>query len=397
VSSMTAHDGVLKPEFLQKKMQLVLNTMREMEIDAWLVFSREGNEDPVAADLGLGGLGARYAGILQVNGNRTAVVGSIEEETLRQRGFYQDIYGYGKEGVGPKLSEIMGNLRPKTIAVNVSEDYGLADGLSSGMKGYLIRALKDYGDRLISAEDLVITLRAQLLPEEIEYMKHSITECEDILREVERDFIRVGRKDREIHEHMKSLVYGSGLEAAWAEELCPSITVGTNPPGHVAYHNDVLEDGDFLRIDFGVRFEGYCSDVQRVYWIGKGEIPAEVKKMFDTARQANDAALRVLRSEVEGYIPDQASRNLILASGYPDFPHGTGHALGRAAHEIGPALGPRWPERYGRAAEKKLRPQMAFTIEPSVYGPYGVCNIEQDVLVTEDAWVPLSTSQDGII
>ena len=123
----------------------------------------------------------------------------------------------------------------------------------------------------------------------------------------------------------------------------------------------------------------------------------KVKKMFKTARQANDAALRVLRPGVEGYVPDQASRGVVLASGYPDFPHGTGHALGRAAHEVGPALGPRWPERYGRAAEKKVRPEMTFTVEPSVYGPYGVCNIEQDVLVTEDAWVPLSTSQDEII
>jgi Xaa-Pro aminopeptidase len=395
---MSNNGPPLKQEFLEEKIDLVLKEMGETGIDVWLTFSREGNEDPIASDLRFGNLTWRSAAMVDVNGNKTALVGSFEVETIKQRGFYDKIYGYGNEGAVPKIYELVKERKPKKIAVNISQDFGLADGLSSGMKDYLLRSLKEYSDRIVSAEDLIITLRAKLLPKEIEIVKRSIEKCEEIYRIAEEEgLIKVGKKDREIHNLIRREVKKMGLETAWEETMCPSVTIGTNPAGHVAYHNDVLEDGDFLRIDFGVRFEGYCSDIQRVYFVGNKSMPQDMKKMFDTARISNDAGISKLKQGVEGHVVDKACRDVVINSGYPEFMHATGHVLGRATHEIGPLLGPVWPDRYGKAVEKRVQANMVFTIEPSIEGPYGTCNIEQDVLVTENGVTPLSKGQQDII
>jgi Xaa-Pro aminopeptidase len=71
--------------------------------------------------------------------------------------------------------------------------------------------------------------------------------------------------------------------------------------------------------------------------------------------------------------------------------------LGRSTHEIGPLLGPKWPNRYGKQGEKTVQRDMVFTIEPSVTSKLGTCNLEQDVLVTSNGYQELSKPQDEII
>src|SRR5207245_9707258 len=79
--------------------------------------------------------------------------------------------------------------------------------------------------------------------------------------------------------------------------------------------------------------------------------------------------------------------------GYPEYKHALGHVLGRSTHEIGPLLGPRWPNRYGTAPLKTVQKDLVFTIEPSVTSRYGTCNLEQDVLITSNGYRDLSKPQ----
>ena len=126
-------------------------------------------------------------------------------------------------------------------------------------------------------------------------------------------------------------------------------------------------------------------------------MPSEVKKTFQTARDANDAALSILKPGVPGFKVDGIARRLIVKRGYPEYKHALGHVLGRSTHEIGPLLGPRWPNRYGKEGEKPVQKDMVFTIEPSVEGKYGTCNLEQDVIVMDDGYREMSKSQQEII
>ena len=386
----------LKMEFLRKKLNWIQQTMREQEIDLWITFTREGNEDPLAQDLRFSDLTWRSAAIIDQDGTKTAVVGGLEVDTIRQNRFYDEVVGYASEGAAPKLKQIIGKRKPKSIAVNSSYDEGAADGITSGMEAYLKRALKGYSKRFVSGEDLAIALRARLVPEEVELVRKAIVECEKIYDEVE-SAIRPGKKDRYVHEFAHKLLAQKGLSTAWAFDRCPSVNVGGDPMGHIGYHNTTIRNGDFVKLDFGVNNEGYCSDIQRVYFVGPGNIPSSVKRMFETARAANDAALTTLKPGIVGYKVDSAGRKLIVRKGYPEYKHALGHVLGRSTHEIGPLLGPRWPNRYGKQVEKLVQRDMVFTIEPSVTSKLGTCNLEQDVLVTAGGYQQLSKPQEDII
>jgi len=386
----------LKMEFLRKKLKWIQQTMREQGIDLWITFTREGNEDPLAQDLRFSDLTWRSAAIIGQDGTRTAVVGSLEVDTIKQAKFYDEVVGYASEGAAPKLKQIIGKRKPKSIAVNSSYDEGAADGITSGMEAYLKRALKGYSKRFVSGEDLAIALRARLVPEEVELVKKAIVECEKIYDEVE-SAIRPGKKDRYVHEFAHKLLAQRGLSTAWAFDRCPSVNVGGDPMGHIGYHNTTIRNGDFVKLDFGVNYEGYCSDIQRVYFVGPGNIPSSVKRMFETARAANDAALATLKPGTVGYKVDSAGRKLIVKKGYPEYKHALGHVLGRSTHEIGPLLGPRWPNRYGKQVEKPVQKDIVFTIEPSVTSKLGTCNLEQDVLVTASGYRQLSKPQEDII
>ena len=151
--------------FLRKKLKFVQQTMKEQEIDTWITFTREGNEDPLAQDLRFSDLTWRSAAIIQQDGTKTAVVGNLDVEAVKQKKFYDEVHGYASEGAAPKLRQIISKTRPKKIAVNTSYDHGAADGLTTGMEKYLKAALKGYRGQFVSGEDLIIALRARLIPE----------------------------------------------------------------------------------------------------------------------------------------------------------------------------------------------------------------------------------------
>ena len=222
----------LKIEFLRKKLKLVRDTMEAQGVDMWITFTREGNEDPLVQDLRFSDLTWRSAAIIERTGTKTAIVGSLEEETVRQQKFYDEIIGYGSEGAAPKLNEFVRKRKPKKIAVNTSYDEGAADGLTSGMERYLKTALKDYSKRLVSGEDLAIALRARLIPAEVELVKKSIAECEKVYDAVEA-VIKPGKKDKDVHMFAHKLLTERKLDSAWAYDRCPSVVVGNAPMAHV--------------------------------------------------------------------------------------------------------------------------------------------------------------------
>ncbi|MBO0888882.1 hypothetical protein J2P12_07260, partial [Candidatus Bathyarchaeota archaeon] len=146
----------LPMEFLRRKLKFIQSTMEEQGVDMWITFTREGNEDPLAQDLRFSDLTWRSAAIIEKDGHRTAIVGSLESDTVGQQKFYDDIIGYGSEGAAPKLRDFVKKRKPQKIAVNKTYDEGAADGLTSGMETYLKAALGEYSKRLVSGEDLAI-------------------------------------------------------------------------------------------------------------------------------------------------------------------------------------------------------------------------------------------------
>jgi Xaa-Pro aminopeptidase len=368
-------------KLIRTKLSSISKRLKRESTGAWIIFTREGSRDPIGEDFGLGACTWRSAAILTSDDRLYAVVGSFEQKMVSRFDLYDEVEGYGSEGPVDALRRILDKNRIRVVAIDESEDFGLADGLSSGMKRYLSRHLKGVR-KFVSAEDLIIDFRARLFPEEIRKVKRAIRVTEEILEDAQRNVIKPGRKDKDVFEYVQKLTRENDATFSWDEDMNPSICVGTIAPQHSAYDNVSLHEGKMMRIDFGIKLDGYCSDIQRVYFFGRP--PREFNEDFQVARSANDAAISRIEPNAKGYEIDEAGRNVVIGEGFPSFMHGLGHTLGRTAHEIGPVLAPRWKNRYGHSMEKQVGTCIVLTIEPTVFSKFGGINLEQDVLVNED-------------
>ncbi len=152
-------------------------------------------------------------------------------------------------------------------------------------------------------------------------------------------------------------------------------------------------------MDFGVKYEGYCSDLQRTFYIhrpGETEVPAEVQKGFDTIVNAIESAKQAIKPGVLGQEIDAVARDIVVNAGYEEFPHGLGHQVGRFSHDGTALLGPAW-EKYAQKPFFPLEEGMVFTLEPRLTVPEcGIATIEEMVLITKDGAEYLSTPQKEI-
>ena len=142
---------------------------------------------------------------------------------------------------------------------------------------------------------------------------------------------------------------------------------------HGTPRNVKLRDG-FLTMDFGAKFDGYCSDMTRTIVIGKAD--AEIKKVYNTVLSAQLAALDYLKAGADCGEADKIARDIIDAEYKGTFGHSLGHSVGLFIHES--------PRLYSRGFGRKLRVGEILTVEPGIYlfGKYG-CRIEDMVAITE--------------
>jgi Xaa-Pro aminopeptidase len=160
-----------------------------------------------------------------------------------------------------------------------------------------------------------------------------------------------------------------------------------------------IEPGHIVNVDFGVRRNGYCSDLQRTWYVlrpGETEAPAAVQKGFETILQSIRDAAAALRPGKTGAEIDDVARGVVTGAGYAEYPHGTGHQIGRVAHDGGGGLVPRW-ERYGNTPMLPIEAGQCFTIEPRLtVAGHGVATCEDIVVVQDHGSAYLSRPQDRL-
>jgi Xaa-Pro aminopeptidase len=150
----------------------------------------------------------------------------------------------------------------------------------------------------------------------------------------------------------------------------------------------ILQSGDFVTIDFGARFSGYCSDMTRTVIIGK---PSERQlSIYNTVLDAQIKAIEYIKPGLTGKDVDRVARKLISKQGFGDyFGHGLGHGVGLEIHEA-PSLSPK--------SESELLPGMIVTVEPGIYiENFGGVRIEDMVVITENGFENLTSSEKRLI
>ena len=389
---------------IQEKGNQAIEILKEVEIDLWLTFVREtsGVRDP-ALDLliGPGDLTWPSALILTRQGEKIAILGNLEKDALGRLNVFDTLIGYDTALSGP-LRDTIARLDPAQIAVNTSRNNVHADGLTHAMYEILREHLAGtpYQDRLVSAEPIINALRGRKTPAELDRIRRAVEITDEIYRKT-FDFIRVGMTERQIGEYMHDLARQYKVGLAWPEESCPAVNSGPNSAiGHSGPTDIQVERGHVIHFDFGVKYEDYCSDIQRVVYVlreGETEAPPEVQRGFITNRTAIEKSREAMRIGVTGNSIDVISREIVVDSGYPEYQHALGHQLGRVAHDGGALLGPLW-EKYGDSPNQKLEAGQVYTIEPSLSVPnYGHIGLEEDVVITDRGADYLGEPQREII
>jgi Xaa-Pro aminopeptidase len=257
-----------------------------------------------------------------------------------------------------------------------------------------------YANKLVSAEGIISSLRGRKTASEVEKIKKAVEITNEIFQQT-FEFLRVGLTEKEVAEYMHRLMVEKGVGFAWPAESNPAVNSGPDSPvGHSGPTDIKIQPGHLLHFDFGVKYEGYCSDIQRVVYFlrpGETDAPIEVRRGFETIRQAIENARAALKPGVAGKEIDAIARETVTDSGYPEYMYGLGHQLGRVAHDGGALLGPLW-EKYGDQPNQRVEAGNVYTLEPGLAVPgYGYLGLEEDVLVTETGVEYMGAPQKKLI
>jgi len=233
---------------------------------------------------------------------------------------------------------------------------------------------------LSSANRLFFDVRKTKTSEEIADIQKAVDITKDVVEKV-IDSIDVGTTEKEIYDRIMGEWDKRGLDPSFT----PLVAIGENAANihHLTPTDRDARKGDVILIDLGARLQsGMCSDI--TYMVHMGESPSdEVKAMDEAMDKAIYAAVDRLQVGAKGFEADRAARGVLRNAGYPEFRHGTGHALGFTVHDLGNGV--------NGGASKPYEAGEVVTVEPGIYiEGWGGFRKEIDVVITEDGPVMLN-------
>ena len=204
---------------------------------------------------------------------------------------------------------------------------------------------------------------------------------EEILKE-----IKPGITELEIAAKLEYIMKMNGADKLSFESIVASGVNSSKPhaePGHKK-----IESGDFLTMDFGCVYKGYCSDMTRTIVVGKAS--EKQKEIYNTVLKAQLAVLDMLKPGLPGKAYDKVARDVIYGAGYEGyFGHGLGHSVGLEIHEN---------PRFSMIEEDIVEAGMIMTVEPGIYIPdFGGVRIEDMVVMTPVGYDNLTHSKKELI
>ena len=198
--------------------------------------------------------------------------------------------------------------------------------------------------------------------------------------------IKAGMTELELQAELIYCLYKNGGHGL---SFDPIVVSGPNTSlPHGVAGERVIQEGDFITMDFGVLYHGYCSDMTRT--VALGYATEEMEKVYHTVLEAQKAGIAASKAGVPGKDIDGAARKVIADAGYgPYFGHGYGHSLGLEVHES--------PSPNGANIEGMPVNSVA-SAEPGIYlpGKFGV-RIEDVVIFKEDGCEDITHSPKNLI
>lgn len=388
---------------IREKIAQAVQVLDEHDVDVWMILARESDVlgDPSLPLVVGTSVTWESAFIISRSGDHRAIVATGDVANIRQTGAWDNVVGY-VEGVSGELIKALDELQPNAIALNYSTDNNMADGLTHGMYLLLEEMLKDtpHWAKVQSSGEIPTKVRARKSPTELARIRTAVQTTERIWEATQR-WLRPGLSENEISDFMHAQLEERRIGSSWDWNYCPGVTAGPDSPrGHVGPTDVQTRAGQLLSIDFGVNEDEYCSDMQRTFYFlqpGETEAPPEVKRHFEIVNRCIQDAAAFIRPGVLGWEVDDVARKIFAAEGLEEWQFALGHQMGRACHDGGTVLGPRW-ERYGQRPYGALEKDEVYTLEIGCLVPgYGFVSQEEDIVVTEDGCEFLAEPQREVI
>ena len=293
----------------------------------------------------------------------------IEAAENNQAGLWPVLLDRGKS-----LFDVIRSMKIKKLAVEEEDiTYSFYKELSKKYRGKIVPAGSLFTDLRIVKDD---------------YEKECLRKAEEIGDKAFTHicgFLKEGMTEKEVALELEFFMRKNGAEALSFDTIAVSGIRSSMPHGGPS--DKKIEEGDFLTMDYGCKYQGYCSDMTRTVAIGS--VSEEMKKVYDIVRRAQQTALEAVSPGKTAWEIDRVARDIIKYEGYGEcFGHGTGHGVGLEIHEA---------PTVNTTGQVKLRPGMAVTVEPGIYlpGEFGV-RIEDLALVTDTGYEVLSHSDKDL-
>lgn len=198
--------------------------------------------------------------------------------------------------------------------------------------------------------------------------------------------LKPGVTEKEIALKLEMYMRSHGAEALSFPVIAASGKNSASP--HAIPSDKELEYGDFITMDFGCVYNGYCSDMTRTVVIGKAE--SSQKEIYDIVLSAQNEAIERIHAGMTGAEADSIARDIITNAGYGSrFGHGLGHSVGLYIHES---------PRLSKLEKEVLMPGMVVTVEPGIYieDMFGV-RIEDVIVIKDNGVYNLTHSDKNLI
>lgn len=352
---------------MTKHLEEVKSKIFEKDIDALIVLNIEGSNRVTTRYLS--GFTGSFSALLITPRRHIIITDSRYWTQVKQESDFELVKYVPPRTFLETVAELIASLDLRKVAIE-------KDRISSG---YFEALSSKVNAQFEDVSNLILEVRSRKSEDEIEKMKVAVEIAESAFKKM-LEIAKPGMKEYELAAYLEYQMKLLGAEDIAFESIIASGYRGALPHGKAS--DKVIEKGEPVVVDWGARYQGYNSDLTRVFCIG--EPSDKVKEVHRIVYEAQQKALEVIKAGITGKEVDSIARNHITENGYGEyFGHGLGHGLGLEVHE-NPSLSFRY--------DKPLEVGHVVTVEPGIYleNEFGI-RIEEDVVVREESCQILTT------
>ena len=345
--------------------------MKKEDVDMWVLIAREYNEDPIIKTfLPSTWLNARRRTILVISNNENNEFETVSISRYDFGNIFKSIWN--KEKV-PNQWEALSNYiikkNPNKIAINISENYALADGLvKTDYEGLLKVLPENYIKKLVSSEPIAVSWIEQRSSSEMNIYSQLVEITHNIIKEAfSTNVITPGiTSTDDVVWWLRQKVSSLGL-STWFH---PTIDVQRKDNSDLYSFDsqskyDIIYPGDLVHCDFGISYLRLNTDCQQLAYVLKPnekDAPIELKLALEKGNRVQDLLTNSFEKGRSGnYILKKA-----LKLGFKEGlrPQIYTHPLGLFGHSAGTTIG-MWDSQKGvkGSGEHLLNYKTAYAIE----------------------------------